>query len=430
MGLVVVGVRAAASAAPPASDAQAAAQPKVIWLADPVILSEDVEAEQAQRLARALGRALGLIRGEQVLFGRSAVQQRTAGERSVREQIDQARILFDTGEEQYLAFNFGLAAVNLGQAADVLTGVISDLDAEKLELLYRARMLEGVAWFQSGSEGKAQQAFARLIALRPDFQPSPRDLTPEARNAYLAALGKVTGEGVGSLEVRSDPADGEVTLDGIGRGRTPITISPVLPGPHTVRLARAGHENHDQTVVMPPGGLLELDAKLAVTPALARVQRIENAARNGLPIDAVADDLQQLRRMADLDSLVLMAVSSSPHEVDQYLVTVLRVDRRTRSAAAVLCSVGSSGQAMNAVALLLDQASWPGAQWPQGSRQLDLDFNGSLLGVWPGWSWPEEGAAGDDDVLGQWWLWAGLAAGAVVLAGAAVAAGALIYLAR
>jgi len=402
--------------------------PKVIWLADPVILSDDVNPELAERLSRALGRGLGLIRGEDVVFGRAAVLERTAHQHSVKEQVDQARILFDTGEDQYLAFNFGLAAGNLGQAADVLTGVISDLEAVQLELLYRARILEGVSWFQSKQAGKARLAFAKLIALRPDFQPSPKDLTPEAREIYLAALGKLTSEGVASLEVRSDPTSAEVVLDGIARGRTPITISPLLPGPHALRVRLEGHDDHDQAVVVPAGSAQQLECTLNVSTSLALVNRLESAARSGLPIDSVVDDLKQLRQLAGFDSLVLLAVTSSPHETDLYLVSVLRIDRRTRSAAAVLCNGTNSGQAMNALALLLDQASWPRPQWPQGSRQLKLDFSGSLLGVWPGWTWPEE--SGDDPgLLGQWWFWAGLAGGAAVVVGAAVAAGVLISLA-
>jgi hypothetical protein len=53
----------------------------------------------------------------------------------------------------------------------------------------------------------------------------------------------------GQLQVRTSPAGARVTLDGVPRGTSPLTIGDVTPGPHTVMLeSEAGSAKQDVTI--------------------------------------------------------------------------------------------------------------------------------------------------------------------------------------
>jgi len=67
----------------------------------------------------------------------------------------------------------------------------------------------------------------------------------------------------GSLRVTSEPAGAHVFIDGVERGQTPLTVSDLSPGSHTVRLAAAGYAERSDTVEVEPGGQAELSWRLS-----------------------------------------------------------------------------------------------------------------------------------------------------------------------
>jgi hypothetical protein len=74
----------------------------------------------------------------------------------------------------------------------------------------------------------------------------------------------------GQLEVRSDPAGATVTLDGVRRGVTPLTLNDVPPGRHTVVIDNGIGTPTMRPVVIESGLLASVVAQLApapVTPA-------------------------------------------------------------------------------------------------------------------------------------------------------------------
>ncbi len=67
---------------------------------------------------------------------------------------------------------------------------------------------------------------------------------------------------LGSIVVSTNPGKAKVILDGEEKGRTPVTIEPVQPGSHGLRIERRGKSSVLQQVVVDAGKTVELDIAL------------------------------------------------------------------------------------------------------------------------------------------------------------------------
>ena len=91
---------------------------------------------------------------------------------------------------------------------------------------------------------------AHVLELRPDGEPRTIPLTISAGGTVsqfieLPKTGAVTGQ----LQVRTDPSGARVTVDGMPRGVSPLTVEGLTPGAHTIVLANElGSVTHDVTV--------------------------------------------------------------------------------------------------------------------------------------------------------------------------------------
>jgi hypothetical protein len=66
----------------------------------------------------------------------------------------------------------------------------------------------------------------------------------------------------GSLEVRSDPEGARVILDGDAVGDTPITVAPLRPGSHSLKLVSEGHATVFRDITVTPGDQARVDVTL------------------------------------------------------------------------------------------------------------------------------------------------------------------------
>lgn len=71
----------------------------------------------------------------------------------------------------------------------------------------------------------------------------------------------------GSLYILSDPTNAKVSLDGLYRGITPLTLNKLASGTHIVELDRAGYYDWKSTVDVPTGGTKTVSATLNPIPA-------------------------------------------------------------------------------------------------------------------------------------------------------------------
>lgn len=80
--------------------------------------------------------------------------------------------------------------------------------------------------------------------------------TAFAGPASLAAADRSLVSAGSGLKVESDPAGAEVLVDGIRRGTTPLSISGVAPGRHTLLLRKDGYWNRELVFVVEQGKAL------------------------------------------------------------------------------------------------------------------------------------------------------------------------------
>lgn len=78
----------------------------------------------------------------------------------------------------------------------------------------------------------------------------PVDVKPGVQNSIYVELQSVAT--VGGLDVRTEPANAKVTVDGRARGTTPLVLRDLAPGDHEV-LLEAGRQKVRQTVRIEPG---------------------------------------------------------------------------------------------------------------------------------------------------------------------------------
>lgn len=66
----------------------------------------------------------------------------------------------------------------------------------------------------------------------------------------------------GSLRITTTPDGAAVSIDGGSQGITPVTVSGLAAGSHTVRLTKAGYPDYQQTITIPSGQITPLHIEL------------------------------------------------------------------------------------------------------------------------------------------------------------------------
>ena len=77
---------------------------------------------------------------------------------------------------------------------------------------------------------------------------------------------EVTSGEVGELSVSSSPSGAAVSLDGVNKGNTPLTIEDIVVGSHKVVLTKAGYQEWGKTVRIDADEEEEIDATLYAVP--------------------------------------------------------------------------------------------------------------------------------------------------------------------
>lgn len=73
----------------------------------------------------------------------------------------------------------------------------------------------------------------------------------------------------GTVLIKSDPAGGDVYVDGALKGITPLLVDALSPGPHTILIRKAGYEDYRDVIAADPGIIPEYDEALVPLPQTA-----------------------------------------------------------------------------------------------------------------------------------------------------------------
>ncbi len=90
------------------------------------------------------------------------------------------------------------------------------------------------------------------------------DLQPGETIPVSAVLVPATNpSGTGTLQISSDPLGANIFLDNVCRGITPLTISAVDAGSHTLLLRLPGYNDYSSSVTINPGQVFQVQAALS-----------------------------------------------------------------------------------------------------------------------------------------------------------------------
>jgi hypothetical protein len=95
----------------------------------------------------------------------------------------------------------------------------------------------------------------------------------------------------GSISVSSDPTGAKVTLDGEFKGTTPVTLSGVKAGDHTVKLTLSGYSDYSAALSVVGGEVTPLKATL--------IQSLPNSTKGSVSIASIPAGAQVLLRGQD-----------------------------------------------------------------------------------------------------------------------------------
>jgi hypothetical protein len=91
----------------------------------------------------------------------------------------------------------------------------------------------------------------------------------------------------GNIAVTSFPPGAMAYLDGAPKGTTPLTISSVTPGTHTVDLTLTGYQNYQTTVTVTANQIATLSATLIPTPTTGGLSIISTPSGATILVDGV-----------------------------------------------------------------------------------------------------------------------------------------------
>lgn len=133
----------------------------------------------------------------------------------------------------------------------------------------------------AGGPGRLLRTWAR--------QPAWRAMTLVALAAAGGALALRArlSPASAALEISSDPIGALVIVDGIERGRSPMVLPEIAPGPHTVSVRLEGHSPAELRVEL-PAGRNPVPLRFALTPVAGILQVHSEPAGAGVTVDGGA----------------------------------------------------------------------------------------------------------------------------------------------
>jgi len=121
------------------------------------------------------------------------------------------------------------------------------------------------------------EAYTEAIRLKPDSNNAEevRNDLDSCRNGLgHASYSGTLPKGFGALGVTANVEGARVTVDGIGKGATPMAASPLVAGKHTVLVEKEGYLRYEASIEVVATIVVDVDAQLEVDP---------NAKPNQLP---------------------------------------------------------------------------------------------------------------------------------------------------
>lgn len=214
-----------------------------------------------------------------------------------------AREKLEAAYEAYFGLDLARAQRLLREASGALERTPQTPD--DLALLSDLRLLEGIIALGS-DPAAAREKFEVVARLTPGRTLDPRRFPPHVANALREAEERLRQTPVAQLNVEGTPGEVWFSLDGVVRGRTPLSLDRIAAGEHYYRLERAG--------LQPKYGRIELQE--GTVEVLRQFLPVVTVAELEAPVEAMlaaTDDRGSagagLARMLAADRVVLASIA-------------------------------------------------------------------------------------------------------------------------
>lgn len=124
----------------------------------------------------------------------------------------------------------------------------------------------------------------RLQLQKPGYQPRTLEVKFNGRTPLVRHEKLILDSGI--LEITSEPSGASVSVNGIARGETPVTVRDVPKGHATVLLRKQGYADAVRELTLNAGDSQTLFLKLEGTPGALRLSSVPDGVRfyvNGVP---------------------------------------------------------------------------------------------------------------------------------------------------
>lgn len=128
------------------------------------------------------------------------------------------------------------------------------------------------------------------------------------------------GKGSGSMSITSSPSGADVYLDGVRKGTTPLTLSNVAEGSHTVTVSNAGYEDYSTSCTVSVGKRTSLSPVLALQTGDIFVSSTPSGA--AVELDGVAEGYTPLTIRSVSPGSHTLRLSRGGYEATEVFVLV------------------------------------------------------------------------------------------------------------
>ena len=373
------------------------------------VVSHALEPELEAVAARAGSAARAALR-EVAAADWAAADQRFLGyDDAALQHITEARRLYAEGSQAYLDLQLDNAIQLLGQAVEEFDASQAALEDESG--LGTALLYLGASYVFSGNTRVGRRIFERLHRQMPHIKPDPNEFPPEVVEQYERTTPRRTD---GAIHVMSDPTGAIAYVDFVPRGLTPLTVTDLAPGEHTVRLTRPGATPYIEQVDV---GRDQSEVQAFLIDAEGNEGMAEMVAGiTGHELEVGDGPIQQVGQLLDLDKIGVIRVSYGDSR-DQVKLEMVIFD--VASGRRMLRGEVQAPRALGELEPVVQRAVQAGVQNVLAPRVGDDDeqiigSDGQLVSADP--DEEDEG----DPLWKKWWLWA--AVGGALVVGAVVTA--------
>jgi len=154
------------------------------------------------------------------------------------------------------------------KAASLLKSAIKGYESNFTDLVDYDKMVDAylqlaIAQFEQGYKDNARETMDILIVLRPDTRVDPRKFGSEFIEMLEGSRQRLQAKTTAQVYVTSEPMGADVLIDGIPVGKSPSTLSGVLPGKHYLQVRSDGMKTFGKMInLKSSSGLTTVSANL------------------------------------------------------------------------------------------------------------------------------------------------------------------------